>query len=189
MLTIRAFISAILFFLFAIPARAQLRDFIVTLNNDTIYGYLRFRFNGPYKLESENGSYSVDVQSVESWFSASHKALARRRMLPGKDKYLFLQVLESGIITLYVNTIVNGGSAPATYSYYAQKQDSALVQVWTGRRHSVDDNKIGRQVLAMLIADNPTVRQTLDSDTKYDAIDAQYYIHEYNRSFSTAPNP
>lgn len=180
MLTIRTFLIAILLFLFALPMRAQWQDFIVTLNYDTIYGDLRFRFNVPYTLETGKASYAIDIRSVESWFSASHKTLARRRMLPGKNKYIFLPVLESGAITLYVNTSPNGTNAPSTVTFYAQKWDSTLVEVWTNHSHFAAHNKIGRQILATLIADNPAVKQTFDSDTKYDAIDAQYYIHEYN---------
>jgi hypothetical protein len=38
-----------------------------------------------------------------------------------------------------------------------------------------------------LITDNAAVKQTFDSDTKYDAIDAQYYIHEYNKTAASSP--
>src|SRR5580658_6211339 len=101
-LSIRTPLISILLLIFAIPACAQWQDYIVTLRNDTIYGNLQFRFSIPSMLETEEANYPVDIQSVESWFSASHKTLARRRMLPGKRKYLFLPVLESGAIGLYV---------------------------------------------------------------------------------------
>jgi hypothetical protein len=189
MLTIRTPLTAILIFASALPTRAQWQDYIVTLNNDTVYGDLRFRFSMPYKLETGQTDYPIDIKSIESWFSASHKTLARRRMLPGKNKYIFLPVLETGAITLYVNTSPNGANAPSTVTFYAQKRDSSLVEVWTNRGRFAADNKIGRQVLATLIADNAAVKQTLDSDTKYDAIDAQYYIHEYNQGAAAPANP
>ena len=98
MLTIRALLTPTLFILSTLPARAQWQDYIVTLKNDTIYGDLQFRFSMPSTLETEQDSYPVDIKSVDSWFSASHKTLARRRVLPGKKKYIFLPVLESGAI-------------------------------------------------------------------------------------------
>jgi hypothetical protein len=42
-------------------------------------------------------------------------------------------------------------------------------------------NKGQREALKALIADNPAVKQLFDGDTKYDAVDVQYYIHEYNK--------
>jgi hypothetical protein len=179
-LSIRTPLISILLLIFAIPACAQWQDYIVTLRNDTIYGNLQFRFSIPSMLETEEANYPVDIQSVESWFSASHKTLARRRMLPGKRKYLFLPVLESGAIGLYVYTVGGGVNGMTTRIYYAQKGDSAMVEVWTNRGLFASDNKTQRQALAALITDNPAVKQTFDSDTKYDAIDVQYYIHEYN---------
>jgi hypothetical protein len=179
-LSIRTPLISILLLIFAIPACAQWQDYIVTLRNDTIYGNLQFRFSTPWTLETEAAHYPVDIQLVESWFSASHKTLARRRMLPGKRKYLFLPVLESGAIGLYVYTVGGGVNGMTTRIYYAQKGDSAMVEVWTNRGLFASDNKTQRQALAALITDNPAVKQTFDSDTKYDAIDVQYYIHEYN---------
>jgi hypothetical protein len=177
---------AILLLTRTIPVSAQWQDYIVTLRNDTIHGNLQFRFNSPSILETEETNYAVDIRSVESWFSASHKTLARRRMLPGKKKYLFLPVLESGAISLYVYSIGGGVNGMTTTIYYAQKWDSALVQVWTNRGLFASDNKTRRQALAALITDDPAVKQTFDSDTKYDAIDVQYYIHEYNMGSSSA---
>jgi len=185
MLTIRTPLTTILLLFCTIPACAQWQDYIVTLRNDTIYGNLQFHFSVPSTLETEDTNYSVDIRSVESWFAATHKTLARRRMLPGKKKYLFLPVLESGAIGLYVYTIGGGVNGMTTTIYYAQKWDSALVEVWTNRGLFISDNKTRRQALAALITDNPAVKQTFDSDTKYDAIDVQYYIHEYNMSTSS----
>jgi hypothetical protein len=168
--------------LFTPPTLAQWRDYIVTVKNDTVYGDLQFRISMPSTLETDQGSYPIDIKSVDSWFSASHKTLARRRVLPGKTKYSFLPVLESGAISLYALTTSNGVNGTATISYYAQKHDSALVEVWTNRGFFGNDNKTHRHAMKTLIADNPAVKQTFDSDTKYDAIDAQYYIHEYNKT-------
>jgi hypothetical protein len=189
MLTIRTSLTAILIFIITIPVCAQWQDYIVTLRNDTIYGNLQFRFNSPSTLETDEINYAVDIRLVESWFSASHKTLARRRMLPGKKKYVFLPVLESGAISLFVYTIGGGVNGMTTTIFYAQKSDSILVQVWTNRGLFASDNKTLRQALASLIADNAAVKQTFDSDTKYDAIDVQYYIHEYNMGGSSSPNP
>jgi hypothetical protein len=180
MLTIQTPLAIILLLISTIPARAQWQDYIVTLRNDTIYGNLQFRFSVPSTLETEETNYPVDIRSVESWFSASHKTLARRRMPPGKKKYFFLPVLESGAIGLYIYTIGGGVNGMTTTIYYAQKWDSTLVEVWTNRGLFASNNKTQRQALAALITDNPAVKQTFDSDTKYDAIDVQYYIHEYN---------
>jgi hypothetical protein len=182
MLTMRTTLAGFLFFLCTLPSRAQWQDYIVTVKNDTVYGDLQFRFSMPSNLETKQGSYPIDIKSVDSWFSASHKTLARRRVLPGKKKYIFLPVLESGAISLYAFTTGGGANGMATISYYAQKHDSALVEVWTNRGFFVNDNKTRRQAMEALIADNPAVKQTFDSDTKYDAIDAQYYIHEYNKT-------
>jgi len=108
-------------------------------------------------------------------------------MLPGKKKYLFLPVLESGAINLYVYTLNGGVNGTTTTAYYAEKRDSPLVEVWTNHGFLGSDNKTRRLALAALIADNPAVKQTFDGDTKYDAIDAQYYIHEYNITTTSAP--
>jgi hypothetical protein len=187
MLTMRTTLAGFLFILCSLPTRAQWQDYIVTLTNDTIYGDLQFRFSMPSTLETEQDSYPVDIKSVDSWFSASHKTLARRRVLPGKKKYIFLPVLESGAISLYVFTIAGGVNGTATTTYYAQKHDSALVEVWTNRGIFGNDNKTQRQAMEALITDNAAVKQTFESDTKYDAIDAQYYIHEYNKSAASSP--
>ncbi|HET6256292.1 MAG TPA: hypothetical protein VFE32_19605 [Puia sp.] len=177
---------ASLFILLTIPVRAQWYDFIVTLRHDTIYGNLKYRFSMPSTLETEQGSFPIDTKTVESYFSASRKTLARRRMLPGKKKYLFIPVLETGAITLFAFSTNAGVNGSTTTTFYAQKGDNALVEVWTNRGLFGNDNKIQRQAMADLISDNPTVRQTFDSDTKYDAIDAQYYIHEYNKGAASA---
>ena len=149
---------------------------------------MQFRFSIPYTLETEQASYPVDLKSVDSWFSASHKTLARRKLLPGKKKYIFLPVLESGAISLYALTVSSGVNGTVTISFYAQKHDSALVEVWTNRGFFGNDNKIQRQKMSSIISDNPAVKQTFDSDTKYDAIDAQYYIHEYNKTAASSPD-
>ena len=189
MLTIRTPLTTMLIFVITFPAWAQWQDYIVTLRNDTIHGNLQFRFNSPSTLLTDETNYTVDIRSVESWFSASHKTLARRRMIPGKKNYLFLPVLETGAICLYVYSIGGGVNGMTTTVFYAQKSDSTLVEVWTNRGLFASDNKTLRQGLATLIADNTAVKQTFDSDTKYDAIDVQYYIHEYNIGASSTPTP
>jgi hypothetical protein len=189
--SLRAPLTAILILACTIPASAQWKDFIITLTHDTIFGDLKFSFSKPSKLETEDSSYRVDIRSVEYWCSISKRTLNRRVMLPGKKNYLFLPVLESGAISLYYNTISNGGNRISTTTYYAQKGDSAVVEVWTnGGGLLGGGDKARRQAMGALIADNPAVKKIFDNDTQYAPIDVQYYIHEYNMSTASPPaNP
>jgi hypothetical protein len=151
------------------------------MHNDTIYGELQYRLSVPSSLLTEDSSYRVDVRTIDSWFSASHKILERRALIPGKTKYAFLPVLEDGAIVLFVDYATPNVNGKTTVSYYAQKNDNPLVEIWTNRGLA-RDNRTQRQVMATLIGDKAAVKQTFDTDTKYEALDAEYYIHEYNRT-------
>jgi hypothetical protein len=181
MLTVRTTLLGIVLCLCTRTTRAQWRDYIVTMHNDTIYGGLQFRLSAPVSLLTRDSSYRVDIRTIDSWFSANRKILERRILIPGKTKYVFLPVLEDGAITLYVDYASPNVNGKTTICYYAQKGDAPPVEIWTNRGFA-RDNRTQRQAMATLIADNPTVKQTFDTDTKYEAMDAEYYIHEYNRT-------
>ena len=182
MSTIKPTLAVIIFLSFTVKAHSQWRDFVVTLQNDTLYGELRYRFNMPFALVTGQAEVEINERTISSYFSASHKYLYRRKNLPGKKRFMLLPCLEIGRINLYGTSANPGGvDGKTTVTYYAEKEDNQLVEVWTNKGVFGNSNKGQREALKALIADNPAAKQIFDGDTKYDAVDVQYYIHEYNK--------
>ena len=98
-----------------------------------------------------------------------------------------LRCLEAGAISLYGTyrssfTGPNGAYAGTpTITFYAEKENNKLVEVWTNRGVFGNSNKTQREALIAMIEDNPAVKELMEQDTKYEDGDAEYYVHEYNK--------
>lgn len=162
-------------------AVAQRNDYIVTLNNDTVYGELTYAYGVATRLITESKNYAIDERTVDSYFSAEHRSLFRRRKLPGKKRYYLLPCLETGYINLYSSYVNSAASTNQILTYFAEKEKGLLVEVWTNRGLFGNNNNKQKEAMRSLIEDNPAISDLITKDNKYGSIDVQYYIHEYNK--------
>jgi hypothetical protein len=166
-------------------AVSQRNDYIVTLKNDTVYGVLTYASGRATRLITETKNYPIDVTTVESYFSAEHSSLFRRKKLPGKKKFSLLPCLETGHINLYNNYVNSEANTNIILTYFAEKEKGILVEVWTNRGLFGNSNSSQKEALKILIGDNPVVGDLIIKDHKYGSIDVQFYIHEYNKGPGT----
>src|ERR1700721_2736188 len=136
-------------------AISQRDDYIVNLNNDTFYGVITFIHGMATRLLTESNDYPIDVKTVDSYFSAGHRLLFRRKILPGKENYYLLLCLDTGRINLYSSDVKAVARTKQVLTYFAEKEKNRLVEVWTNRRLFGDNNIEKKEAMKNLIKDNP----------------------------------
>ena len=183
------FLLFILVMLCLCKAQCQITDYLVTLSHDTIYGHIRYAYGRASALVNEQDSYPIDENHIESYYLSERNMLLRRKKPPGKDHFSFLTCVELGRINLYeddvaVSVLGNPSLGPdiVTITYYAEKGSDPLTEVWTNQGVLGSMNKRQKAVLRDLISDNRDLAKTLLQDKHYEAIDVQYYIHQYNQT-------
>lgn len=184
---IRLIFLAIIFTVSGTAAHAQWHDYIVTIKNDTIYGDMRSSYGIASRLKTRQSTIFIDTGRLVAYYLASSQAIYKRKTLPGRKQFAFLRCREVGGINLYEDFLrtvsIDGLTINTSITLYAEKEPGELLEVWSNSGLYGYGNKIQRVAMAVLLADNPRLRQVFDADTKYEAGDVDYYVREYNKEY------
>jgi len=159
------------------------KDYIVTNDNDTIYGKLKKPLFGGLRLVKGDDEIQVKADSIKLIYRDKTKETACSKSLPGSDRLIFLDRIQDGKIRLYSYTITynTGTSTYSTTTWYGEKDGIPLDEIKTsGLRGGKQDRK---DFFLSLIADDPEITQKYN-DGKFKLKTLLALVEEYNKKHS-----
>lgn len=171
-----------LLLVFLLPAAAAFSqdDYAVINQHDTLRGKLRYIYKAPPKLVTHDTAVFCHPALVKAYYDSKRKALFRSLVLPEAGEPVFLQVLESGKISLYEWEYVydNSGTTTTSITWYADKAGMSLQEV---KRTGLGGNGINRrQAMEALLADNGPLAQQFQQKELYSFGYLRELIRQYN---------
>jgi hypothetical protein len=165
----------IVLFLVCTSLSAQQKEYVVNLNNDTLYGDVIFKGMGNVTLGQNMQTTSYSPKELKSFRSGNGYYYSILR--PGNKRPDFLHCIEYGKIRLYEYTTTSYASYYSTSIvklYYATKDSLPLFEMSAGKK------KV-KEAFRKLIEDNHDLVAQFDQQKSFRIEDVQYYIHEYNK--------
>lgn len=191
---IKLFLPALIIIFFISSARAQDNDYIITTKGDTIKGQLNGR---RFKAKGYDKAKRISLDSIRETYVAEDDILKRAVYNPNSAERIFMTVLESGKINLYVHNEI-GPTAGAAYMipskifmptvgavssphwYVAKGLDTLQELNVSVGIISFKPSKKRMDVLAQLITDNKELYDKFISDDKFTLRQVRNIIHLYN---------
>lgn len=177
-------LSTVLCLFISMYSHAQNKDYIVTTDNDTLYGRIT-SMGAEVKIKGEDGKKTTvsNVQSVYANWLGERKILYPVLMPNGTQ---YMERLESGKISLYEQSeiIPKGGYA---YMWYAQK-DSGELKLVSVRNVMFSNKKKQRESLSIMLSDQKALADQFLAEEKNDIELVRRYIRSYNKGTGTIIN-
>jgi hypothetical protein len=190
-----ATMPSLLFFTVSFCQYYHKGDYVITLNNDTVFGTIRREFVGnTFNIRNADSVYVYAPGEIDAYYSGQKNTLYKRRKLPGSTMQ-FIACAEIGKINLYLGytSIPAGGPGgmPVSYSTgtgdaYLEKQTGVLVRIRKSK--TFGKPKIEKEIFLSMIDDVPGIKEKYLEDEVQGIFDISYYIHEYNRKVAEIKN-
>jgi hypothetical protein len=175
----RSLFLSTLFSCFLINVYAQdTGEYVVTVRNDTLPGEVKFN---TYSLSNESVTLKDKNKKKQNFTPNTAKAFKFRGNLYHsvllRDHYTFMQVIESGYLSMYEHQDLSRQSGAQEINSYLKMNMGELVSI----------PKIGfRKKIAPLLQDCPSVYQKVEEKT-YDFSDLKAIAIEYNQCIANQP--
>lgn len=157
-------------------------DYVVTNKGDTIKCSISISLLGKMKY-SVAGGKSVDLspEDIQELYVSRRNLFQHSRVLPGKDKPEFINIVEVGKINIYVKSYTSAAGFGGTTSnlWYMQKGSGEVILLKTNSVLALkkDDRK---SAFEEAISDNKKVYERFLSKKKFTFDNIRSLIHLYN---------
>lgn len=171
-------------------SQAQDKDYVVTQQNDTIYGRLKPNI-GKIKLEHDGTVSKFGLGEIKSVYRAKTDMMMRNLVLPESSKPSWILCMEYGRINLYAQrspVITDQDDMAMTFDYfYIQKDNSEIFRV-KGSGLKDSNGKKSKSFFRDMIADNPDVLSKFDASRSFTLKKIRKLIELYNKEDPKHPS-
>jgi|GEM_PF-1465408 len=173
-----ACLAALFFCLFTKTYSQSSGDYVVTVAYDTLYGDVKMN---TYMRPQESVTLKDSQKKKKDFTPNKARAFRMKDKLYQsvllRDHYTFMEVLESGSLSLYEHQSSSSASSATDIDTYMKIDMGELVQI----------PKIGfRKKIAPLLSQCPSVQQKVENKT-YDFTDLKAIAKEYNQCVASQP--
>ena len=156
-------------------------DYVITPAGDTVFCVINVTLLGKSKYTTiDDGPNDLIPTEVKEYHINSKNENYRSVYRPGEKKPVFLKVVESGKIDLYVETEVNSFDGSKMPTWFIDKGTDKVIELRRFMLTLDTSQKAPKNTFVDMIKDNKDVYEAYTHDKKADFEQARSLIHMYN---------